>query len=244
MKRSAIIFVAALAGVAFATPAFGRERESQTDCPDMPTTNDIERSRSGGLSLEVGGFGISGNRSRSRAQADVMMRQGGFEDWSAAAVLSQACQENRRLYPNDPRRRRDEFIALRDRLLARRPPAASHEQQAPAQTADPCSCGGAASGSERSWTFTQMWQPLPTYTFMPRAALNAGYSEGSARVDCRISQSRGVDDCYLISETPSGYGFASAVARYLGSLRLKPELLSFTWSERRVQVTIRIATYM
>jgi len=185
MRRPAIILIAAvLAGVASATPAIGRERDGQAGCPLMPTTNDIEQSRSGGLSLQVGGFGLGANRARTRAETDVMMRFGSFEDWSAAAVLSQACQENRRLYPNDPRRRRDEFIALRDRLLGLRaggsPPAATASTARPID--NPAASTSRGSGTT-GWTFAQMWQPISTYAFMPRAALSAGLREGSARVD-------------------------------------------------------------
>jgi hypothetical protein len=244
MKRS-VITIAVAAGVASATPAFGRERDRPPDCPIMPTTNDIEQSRSGGLSLQVGGFGLGANRARTRGETDVMMRFGSFADWSAAAVLSQACQLNRRLYPNDPRRQRDEFIALRDRLLGQRagtPPSAAIASP-PRPIDNPTSSTSRGSGMT-GWTFAQMWQPAATYAFMPRAALSAGLREGSARVDCSVSQTRGVDDCYLLSETPSGYGFGDAVARYLGALRLKPDLLSFAWPERRAQVTIRLATYM
>jgi hypothetical protein len=232
MSRVTNVFaLVVLAGVASATPAFGRERE--IDCPAMPTTNDVEGSRSGGLSFQVGGFGLSGNRARSRSETDVMMRYGGFEDWSAAATLSHSCESNRRLYGNDLRRQRDEFIALRERLLARRSSSSQSGQTA--------SQGNIAS---RGLTFAEMWEPLGTAAFMPRAAQYAGLSSGTVEVDCRMSQQFGFDDCYPVTESPSGYGFGAAAARYLGALRLRDQLRTFYWSERRMRVRVIIANNM
>lgn len=226
MRRAAMIIVAAV-GVASATPALGRIQEPE--CPEMPPTADIDRSRSGDVSLQFGGVGLGGSRSRSRTARDVMMREGGFEAWSAAAVMAHACQVNRRLYRNDPRRQRDEFAALRDRLVRDPPPRA-----------DPPSHSGGRTG----WTFSRMWHPLATYPYMPRAALSAGLNQGTVQVDCRISQERGVDDCYLISESPRGYGFGAASAQYLGALRLRSELLSFSWAPRRLQINVTIASHI
>lgn len=227
-RVAAVIVVAVGAGMAFATPAFAQERGSE--CPQVPPSSDFESARSGDLSLQVGGIGIGGSRSRSRSQSDVMFRYGrGFEDWSAAAVMAHSCHMNRRLYRHDPRRQRDEFVALRDRLLA----------QPPASRAAP-----SRATATRGWTFREMWEPLSTRTFMPRPALSAGLSHGNAQVNCRLSQGRGLDDCYVVSETPRGYGFGGAVVRYLGTLRLRNELLSFSWEPRRLDLDVRIATYM
>jgi len=223
--------IAVWAGVASATPAFASSRQPQ--CPAMPPSSDIERSSSGGLSLQVGGFGVGGNRSRSRAEADIMMRQGGFEAWSAAAVMAHSCRVNREVYRNDLIRQRDEFAALRERLLGRQALQSTRNAQAPA-----------ANGSTtRGWAFDEMWEPLASRGFMPTNAVYAGVYEGGADVDCQLSRQSGLSDCYVIAEWPSGYGFGAATVRYLRSLRLTAELQQYSWSDRRIRRRVTISQY-
>lgn len=229
-------------GVAAATPVFARTKQ-QPPCPEMPTTNDVERSREGGLSLQLGGFGVSGNRSKSMSRKDVMMREGGFPDWSAAAVLSHACHVYRDLYRGDLARQRDAFAAERERLLGRPAPQPSprpmsvdwsryppvqpqrqtHEQ--PAQYVP----GGNA-----------YWKPLSTSGFMPQRAIQFGIRSGSAVVDCSLSRTNGLSDCQLVSEIPTGYGLGAGVLRYARALRLTDAAKAANWQARRVRWTLQL----
>ena len=135
MLKQIILTAAALAGVAiFAIPASAKDRQktSQTSCPDMPTTNDLEFGREGGISLQVAGFGITGNRSRTRSVKDIMMREGGQEGWSAAIILAYGCQAFREQFPHDRPRQLDEMLKLRGKLLSPRAIEPQEPSKAPA----------------------------------------------------------------------------------------------------------------
>jgi len=233
MRNATVIAVAALVGLASASPAFAHHLDRRPECPSMPPSADTSRSSEGGLSLQIGGFGLSGNASRARSESDIMMRHGrGFEDWSAAVLMAHVCQQNRRLYRDDPRRQRDELVALRDRLLAERGGHAGSESQAFPQD------------DNTSWErdFMRMWHPLAISGFMPRAATYAGLREGIVHVDCRLSRQLGVDDCRIASETPRGYGFGTAAHNWLRSLRMRDEYRYSNWNARRVRFGVRLAT--
>lgn len=121
MLKYVILLVVTVAGVAIAaTPANAKARRDapENTCPDMPTTNDIERTREGGASLQIAGFGVSGNKSRAHSVKDVMMREGGPEAWTAAAIFSKECHILQKRYPHDPERQVQELLKLRERLLS------------------------------------------------------------------------------------------------------------------------------
>lgn len=120
MSKVIATALAVLVGLASANPAFAGERKSKSEknlCPDIPTTNDIERTREGGASLQIAGFGVSGNKSRANSVKDVMMREGGPEAWTAAAIFSKRCHDLQKRYPHDPERQVQELLILRERLL-------------------------------------------------------------------------------------------------------------------------------
>ena len=120
--RGAIIMIAA--GVAMATPATAK-RDTDLPCPIMPTTNDVEFSRERGASFQIGKVGFDAKAARSSSAKDIMMKEGrGFRDWSAAVLLSYTCEANKRAYPGDYQRQKDELIFLRNQLVdpPRNPP--------------------------------------------------------------------------------------------------------------------------
>ena len=122
----------AFVGMALAaTPASASAGNQELDCPAMPTTNDDQHSKEGGLALSIAGFTADGKRSRSHVAGDVMMREGGFAAWSAAVIFAQACQANRIVYRDNPSRQRDELIQLRDRLVLDQRVDAEHRVQRP-----------------------------------------------------------------------------------------------------------------
>jgi hypothetical protein len=133
MKRMALaIALAMFAGVALAAPAEAKRYRDRNEipCPEMPTTNDVERAREGGASLQFAGFGVAANKSRASSKKDVMMREGGLEAWSAAVIIAHACHNYRKLYPHDPVRQTQEMQKLRENLLS--PPAREVAEPPPA----------------------------------------------------------------------------------------------------------------
>ena len=236
MAMTRTMVVAVLAGVAIAAPALpASARERQVDCPSMPPSADIERAGEGGVSLLFGGFGLSGNRSRSTSSHDIFMKYGGFEAWSAAVVLAQGCQKIRAAHPHDPTRQRSELYAMRNRILGRPPDRTAespHAQGEQRQTARPGK-GGVTS----SWTFEQLWKPAAR-PVIPDAARLAGVKQVAAEFDCRLSRERGLDDCSILREFEKGYGFGAITLDYLRSLRLKDEVRRTEWPTRRISMVL------
>lgn len=143
MTKCIVLTVATAAGVVMlATSATAKDRRNTNEitCPDIPTTNDVDRAREGGASLQIAGFGVNGNKSRTHSVKDVMMREGQFEAWSAASIFAKACQDLRTQYPLDHQRQLQELLKLRDKLLS--PVAAQPFEPVPAIIFNVSATGG------------------------------------------------------------------------------------------------------
>ncbi len=246
MIARATAALVALAGPAIAAPASALDRE--IPCPAMPPSSDSSRTSSGGLSLQLGGFGLDGKRERSTEQLDVLIRRNGLEDWSAAAVLAYACEANKRVFKGDVARQRDELIALRERLVrpTRQIVDQSSRYSAASTYTDVRSTGlgqRSATGSPQStgWTFNELWRPSVGIDWFPRAARAGGLATGKAQIDCNLSRELGMSDCWVVSETPGGFGFGAAAIRYLTSLRLNDGPLSANWAPRRIRRDVALS---
>ena len=239
-----IALVAAVAGVAFAIPAAARPAKDRIDCPEMPTSNDTEGERSGGFGLAIGGIEANLDRSRSHANKDVMMRSGkGWEDWSASAVLAHSCQVNRLLYANDLERQRDEFAALRERLIGRPQP----QRPIPTQAATPYRSAPVKTATRSSdWVprlagfpMDQIWQPLPHPPAFPWQARQAGVRSGSAVIACWLTHAPGAQSCQVESESPAGHGFGAAGFSRTGQMRLREEVRRAKWADQWVRIKVQ-----
>lgn len=231
MRSTGLLVLAGVAGVAQATPAAARD--PIPSCPAMPTSSDLERSSSGGLSLGTGGLSLGGDRSKTSSERDVMARTGGFEAWSAAVVLSHACQAERAIHKGDLARQRDELIALRERLLGR----TSSRAYVPTRAA----LAPSSDVGSRSFTWDQLWLPLSTAQFVPYSVRPTGRRSVSATLDCLLRREDGLSDCRVVDEQPIGLGVGSAVTRYAESLQLVEDARQIKWSARRVTKTLTIS---
>lgn len=250
MARIAIVAVAiALAGGAAAPPVLARDRD--LPCPDVPPPADVARSSSGTASLQVAGIAVGGGRERNNSATDVFARLGGFEAWSAAVALAHACAANRQAYPNDPARQSEALLALRERLLRSGREGLTSTQfngrttssnSAPSSRPQPV-MAPTRSDPDKPNTFyfnvADLWQPMSSAAFFPEATQRASLMRVGADLDCRIAPNVGASDCRLLTESEPGAG--AAAKSYLYALRLRDELISGSWTGRRVTYRVRLS---
>ena len=82
------------------------------------------------------------------------------------------------------------------------------------------------------------WARRPAGDF-PDRAMQRNVEEGSVTLDCQVQANGSVSDCNVVSEDPSGMGFAQAAIRGTRSARLTPRQVDGVATGGRVRFTTR-----
>lgn len=83
-----------------------------------------------------------------------------------------------------------------------------------------------------AWTI----QPMADY---PTEAARAGIEQGAVEMNCGVTVDGWLSDCRILSETPTGHGFADATLRSAQGARMRPRMTDAGPVETRVQYTTR-----
>lgn len=73
----------------------------------------------------------------------------------------------------------------------------------------------------------------------PRRAMRDGVEEGSVVLECVARADGGVRDCQILSETPSGHGFADAALEATKDARFHPQQIDGVSQDASITFTTR-----
>lgn len=172
MIRSAMIVLAALAGLASANPAFARERDRKPApslCEPSPPTASTSTSRERGGGFQMFGFGVEGSGGRAISRIDAIIAAEGLEGWALMTLITRKCRELEARFPGNLPRQNEELERFVMRMIRERSSAGVAEGFDPqridigsgAAETPPRAAGDLAAAQPRNVTLTGIFSAAP-----------------------------------------------------------------------------------